>query len=91
MCTPKVGCSLYLKSFVSSHNGAKLFVCAVLKLMCPSLLALAASDSISFSERMVKQSGVGPKTAWPPGIVRVLKDGVQVEGTNASREEAEVA
>ena len=30
-------------------------------------------ESLSFMERMLKQSGVGPKTAWPPTITCCLK------------------
>ena len=29
-----------------------------------------SEEAIAFQERMLRQSGVGPKTAWPPGIVR---------------------
>jgi 3-ketoacyl-CoA synthase len=29
-------------------------------------------ESLDFLERMLKQSGVGPKTAWPPGILKCL-------------------
>jgi 3-ketoacyl-CoA synthase len=47
-------------------------------------------DSMEFMERMLKQSGVGPATAWPPGIVRSLSGLPTLQGVEASREEAEV-
>ena len=31
-------------------------------------------ESLKFQERMLVQSGVGPSTAWPPGIVKCLND-----------------
>lgn len=48
-------------------------------------------ESIDFMERMIKQSGVGPATAWPPSILRCCKDGEKYDPTmSASREEAEL-
>ncbi len=47
-------------------------------------------DSINFMERMLNQSGVGPATAWPPGIINV-KNGMKYDSSiEASRNEAEV-
>lgn len=49
-------------------------------------------ESLQFMERMLKQSGVGPATAWPPGMVRCLKEDVKSdESVDASRKEAEVS
>lgn len=46
-------------------------------------------ESIAFQERMLHQSGCGPKTAWPPGILRCL-DGLPADySTEASRKESE--
>lgn len=30
-----------------------------------------SEEAIAFQERMLRQSGCGPRTAWPPGTVRV--------------------
>jgi hypothetical protein len=47
-------------------------------------------DSIDFLARMLKQSGCGPSTAWPPGIVQCL-DGKPADRTaEAARKESEV-
>jgi len=46
-------------------------------------------ESLEFMERMLKQSGVGPATAWPPGIVRSLKGLPTLKSVEASREESE--
>lgn len=47
-------------------------------------------DSLQFMDRMLEHSGVGPSTAWPPGIVQLLHDQPQNESVESSREEAEV-
>lgn len=47
-------------------------------------------ESIEFQERMLKQSGCGPKTAWPPGIVRCLKGEKQDHSVEAARAESEL-
>lgn len=47
-------------------------------------------ESLQFMERMLKQSGVGPATAWPPGIVRSLKGLPTLKSVEASREESEI-
>ena len=48
-------------------------------------------ESLQFMERMLKQSGVGPQTAWPPGMMKCLKnDEKPDESVDASRKEAEV-
>jgi predicted naringenin-chalcone synthase len=46
-------------------------------------------ESLDFMDRMLKQSGVGPKTAWPPGIVRCLRNLPTLKSVEASREESE--
>jgi len=38
-------------------------------------------ESLGFMQRILDRSGTGPATAWPPGIVRCLKD----ENTKADR------
>ena len=48
-------------------------------------------ESLAFQERMLKQSGVGPATAWPPGIMRCLEGLPRDTSAEASREEAEVS
>jgi len=45
-------------------------------------------ESLQFMGRMVNQSGVGPRTAWPPGIVQSLEGKPTERSTEASREEA---
>jgi 3-ketoacyl-CoA synthase len=47
-------------------------------------------DSLDFTSRMLQQSGVGPKTAWPPGMVQTLQGKPTDESVEASRKEAEV-
>jgi 3-ketoacyl-CoA synthase len=48
-------------------------------------------DSLKFQERMMQQSGVGPSTAWPPGITQVFKGLPHNESAEMSRKEAEVS
>ena len=48
-------------------------------------------ESLTFQERMLKQSGCGPLTAWPPGIVRCLQGETRDNSPEASRREAEVS
>lgn len=59
------------------------------------------NKSLEFLERMLGQSGVGPSTAWPPGIIKVLsgegkrKPGEKIDVTRdfsveAARHESEV-
>lgn len=50
-----------------------------------------SEESVQFMERMLNQSGVGPATAWPPGINRCFKDEPYDSSIEASREEAEVS
>lgn len=45
-------------------------------------------ESLQFMDRMLQQSGVGPRTAWPPGIVRCLEGLPQDRSVEASREES---
>lgn len=47
-------------------------------------------ESLAFQERMLKQSGVGPLTAWPLGTVRCLKGEKADTSAEAARQEAEV-
>jgi 3-ketoacyl-CoA synthase len=43
-------------------------------------------ESIEFTKRLLAQSGTSDHTAWPPGIVKCLKDGDKRENTmEASR------
>lgn len=49
-----------------------------------------SEDSLQFMKRMLEQSGVGPATAWPPGIVQMLHGEKQDDSVEASRKEAEV-
>lgn len=47
-------------------------------------------QSIEFLSRMLHQSGCGPSTAWPPGILKCLKAGERSDRTaEAARKEAE--
>lgn len=47
-------------------------------------------ESLKFMGRILERSGCGPKTAWPPSIVRCLKPGLEQDVTvNSAREEAE--
>ena len=46
-------------------------------------------DSIEFMRRILKQSGTGQETAWPPGITRTLKGEKADRSIEASRKEAE--
>jgi 3-ketoacyl-CoA synthase len=47
-------------------------------------------ESIEFLGRMLQQSGVGPSTAWPPGIIRCLKGEKADRSAEAAREESKV-
>jgi len=47
------------------------------------------NESLEFLERMLKQSGVGPKTAWPPGIIKCLDGEKSDRSAEASRAEFE--
>jgi 3-ketoacyl-CoA synthase len=47
-------------------------------------------ESIEFMERMLKQSGVGEATAWPPGVTKCKAGGKYDSSIEASREEAEI-
>lgn len=49
-----------------------------------------SEESIAFQERMLKQSGCGPRTAWPPGIIRCLEGKPRIHSIEESRKEAEV-
>ncbi len=49
-----------------------------------------SEESLDFMNRMLQQSGVGPKTAWPPGMVQTLQGLSTDESVEASRKEAEV-
>ncbi len=49
-----------------------------------------SEDSLDFMNRMLQQSGVGPKTAWPPGMVQTLEGLPSDESVEGSRKEAEV-
>jgi len=46
-------------------------------------------ESLDFMRRMLAQSGVGPSTAWPPGITQCLDNKLQDRSANAARAEAE--
>lgn len=48
-------------------------------------------DSLSFLERMLVQSGVGPSTAWPPGTTQCLKGLKADTSAEAARKESEVS
>lgn len=48
-------------------------------------------ESLKFMDRMLAQSGVGPSTAWPPGIVQCLRGEPYDNSVEASRKEAEVS
>ncbi len=47
-------------------------------------------DSLNFMAKMSNQSGVGDNTAWPPGLRKLLKDGIMDNGMESSRAEVEV-
>lgn len=47
-------------------------------------------ESLDFMERMLERSGCGPKTAWPPAILKVLKGEPLHTGTEEAREESRV-
>lgn len=47
-------------------------------------------DSLAFLERLLNQSGCGPATAWPPGIVQCLEGKPQDRSVEAARKEAEI-
>lgn len=46
-------------------------------------------DSLNFMAKMSNQSGVGDNTAWPPGLRKLLKDGIMDNGMESSRAEVE--
>lgn len=45
-------------------------------------------ESLDFMEKMLQRSGVGPATAWPPGIVRCLEGKPQDTSMEAARVES---
>lgn len=47
-------------------------------------------ESIAFLERLLSQSGCGPLTAWPPGILRCLEGLPQDYSFEGARREAEI-
>jgi len=48
-------------------------------------------ESIDFLKRMLAHSGVGPSTAWPPGILRCLNKGERADrSAEAARKESEI-
>jgi len=47
-------------------------------------------ESLEFLRRMLTQSGVGPATAWPPGIVQCLDGSPTDRSVHAARSESEV-
>jgi len=49
-----------------------------------------SEESLAFQKRMIKQTGPGPSTAWPPGIVQVLDGKKYDDSIENSREEAEI-
>mmetsp|Transcript_33325 Transcript_33325/g.31789 ORF Transcript_33325/g.31789 Transcript_33325/m.31789 type:complete len:537 (+) Transcript_33325:76-1686(+) len=46
-------------------------------------------DSLNFLSRMLQQSGVGPATAWPPGITKCLTGAPADRSAEAARKESE--
>jgi 3-ketoacyl-CoA synthase len=49
-----------------------------------------SEESIEFLARMLKHSGCGPSTAWPPGIIRCLEKGRKSDrSAESARREAE--
>lgn len=48
-------------------------------------------ESLDFQERMLKQSGCGDSTSWPPGIARCLEGLPQDTSAEAARAESEVS
>ena len=48
-------------------------------------------EGLQFQERMLQQSGCGPKTAWPPGILQCLEGKNADKSIEASRKESEVS
>jgi len=47
-------------------------------------------ESIAFMKRLLKRSGTGQATAWPPGITQCLNGKKSDRSIKASREEAEI-
>lgn len=47
-------------------------------------------SSLEFMSKLLENSGVGPSTAWPPGICQVLKGLPQDTSAEAAREESRV-
>jgi len=47
-------------------------------------------ESVEFLDRMLKQSGCGPRTAWPPGTVQCLEGKTADTTAEAARKESEV-
>jgi predicted naringenin-chalcone synthase len=47
-------------------------------------------ESLAFMGRMLQQSGCGPKTAWPPGIIRCFAGEKLEQDSEESRREAEI-
>jgi len=47
-------------------------------------------ESVEFLDRMLKQSGCGPRTAWPPGTVQCLEGKPADTTAEAARKESEI-
>eukprot|EP01035_Chromulina_nebulosa_P019428 gene19428-25306_t len=54
------------------------------------IVQILSLESIAFQERMLRQSGCGPRTAWPPGILNSLRGEPTDRSIEASRKESEV-
>ena len=54
------------------------------------MVLIFGTEDLAFQARMLKQSGTGERTAWPPGIVRCLEGVPQNLTIASSRKEAEV-
>lgn len=84
------GNSVYLVDFTTFKPPEDWKITPEQTLQCMRDTNSFSEESLDFMDRMLKQSGVGPATAWPPGIVQTLKGAKLDESVEASRKESEV-
>lgn len=83
--------SVYLVDFATFKAPAEWRVSHAQILEMMKRKGCFSQESLDFMERILNNSGTGPATAWPPGIIRMLeKEGAQAdESEEGARAEAE--
>lgn len=82
---------VYLIDFVTFEPPEKWRLTAAQLMEIMRNLGCFTQESLDFQERMLKQSGCGPSTAWPPAIIQVLDGKKYDTSAEAARGESEVS